>query len=747
MKLASALLISAMALPSLGMAATYFSEDFEAAKTSKDLADVSFTQFSVTSDKDWEINVYDDKTFAKANGYGGDAASDDWLISSVIDLSGATNPVLQFDTAKNYDGGDFKVKVSTDYTGSGSPATATWTEIAVTKLSKSGYTWVTSEPLSLSTYKGQAIYVAFQYLSTGGGAGEGAIWEVDNVKVEDQNLQIDVSATKSSVFLNTPTTLMPSVTGQSGSSLTYTLKINETSPVSWNGTDPISLIEKGKNTLVVTVNDGSGEATDTLELFGIEKTTQAILDKPADTIRVASYNINLIGESEVVADLPSLLENGNYAKAKKLAEVIQRVRPDIILLNEFDYDASGLALQRFKDNYLGVAQQLGLDIISYPHFYIAPVNTGVPSGMDLDKNNSTTDPGDAYGFGQYPGKYGMAVLSMYPIDKEKVRSFQSFLWKDMPNAMLPKNTDNTNWYSDEVLDIFRLSSKSHWDLPITVDERLIHILASHPTPPVFDGAEDRNGTRNHDEIRLWADYIDPAKSAYLNDDKGETGGLAADSRFVVMGDQNASPDEGDATGNAIQQLLDHSLVNSSMIPESKGGIENAPENEFSATHTANWKMRADYVLPSKYGIDVKQAAVFWPTSDNALYGLAEANTPTDHRLVYVDMELTGDKVSTDNPGNDNPGNDNPGNDNPGNDNPGNDNPGNDNPGNDNPGNDNPGNDNPDNDNPETDTPASDGGSRSSSGGCTVSPQASFDPMLLLMMLLSAGYLWQRRSQR
>ena len=30
----------------------------------------------------------------------------------------------------------------------------------------------------------------------------------------------------------------------------------------------------------------------------------------------------------------------------------------------------------------------------------------------------------------------------------------------------------------------------------------------HPTPPVFDGPDDHNGTRNHDEIRFWSDYID-----------------------------------------------------------------------------------------------------------------------------------------------------------------------------------------------------------------------------------------------
>ena len=98
---------------------------------------------------------------------------------------------------------------------------------------------------------------------------------------------------------------------------------------------------------------------------------------------------------------------------------------------------------------------------------------------------------------------------------------------------LDGNGDTANWYTTEELEQVRLSSKSHWDIPIQVNGETIHVLASHPTPPVFDGPEDRNGTRNFDEIRFWADYIDGAD--YIYDDNGSTGGLASDARFVVMG--------------------------------------------------------------------------------------------------------------------------------------------------------------------------------------------------------------------
>jgi phenylpropionate dioxygenase-like ring-hydroxylating dioxygenase large terminal subunit len=82
---------------------------------------------------------------------------------------------------------------------------------------------------------------------------------------------------------------------------------------------------------------------------------------------------------------------------------------------------------------------------------------------------------------------------------------QYFRWKDMPDALLPDDPATpapADWYSSDELNVFRLSSKSHWDLPIRIGKETVHFLVSHPTPPVFDGPEDRNGTRNHDEIRF-----------------------------------------------------------------------------------------------------------------------------------------------------------------------------------------------------------------------------------------------------
>jgi Endonuclease/Exonuclease/phosphatase family len=369
--------------------------------------------------------------------------------------------------------------------------------------------------------------------------------------------------------------------------------------------------------------------------------------------RFATFNasLNRAAEGELVADLST----PDDVQAQAVAEVIQRVRPDVLLINEFDFDTQGLAARLFQRNYLSVGHN-GASPIVYPYWFVAPSNTGIPSGFDLDNNGSVGGPNDAFGFGAYPGQFGMAVFSRYPILRDQVRTFQHFLWQDMPGALLPDDPATpapADWYSPAELAVFRLSSKSHWDLPVLLGGKVIHTLVSHPTPPVFDGPEDRNGRRNHDEIRLWADYVLPSRSGYLYDDQGRRGGLTPGARFVIMGDQNADPFDGDSVAGAAQQLLENPRVNTSGTPTSPGGPEQAVlQGGANLTHrgdpafdTADFvdvpgpgNLRVDYVLPSK-NLRILDSGVFWPLSSDPLFRLVGVFPfPTsDHRLVWVDV--------------------------------------------------------------------------------------------------------------
>ena len=379
-------------------------------------------------------------------------------------------------------------------------------------------------------------------------------------------------------------------------------------------------------------------------------------------VRFATFNASL--NRDRAGQLVQDLSTGNDPQIRNVAEVIQRIRPDVLLINGFDHDPdNNSAPALFQKNYLSVSQN-GAAPIEYPFRVFLPVNTGVPSGFDLDNDGQiVSTPGtrgygnDCLGFGQFPGQYGILLLSKYPFHSQQfVRSFQMMLWKDMPGAMLPTKADGSPWYDDAELSVMRLSSKSHWDVPLQINHRVVHVLASHPTPPAFDGSEDRNGKRNHDEIRLWSDYLSHAPAtSYIKDDDGALAGTGREFSFVIVGDMNADPNDGASVPGAIQQLLDHPRVNSSFIPASDGAVEASQLQggkndtqkgdprydtaDFSDGENGAGNLRCDYVLPSK-DLTVKGGGVFWPPTSEPLSRLVQMQptvATSDHRLVWLDV--------------------------------------------------------------------------------------------------------------
>jgi len=373
-------------------------------------------------------------------------------------------------------------------------------------------------------------------------------------------------------------------------------------------------------------------------------------DSPV-TVRFASFNVSLFRDRE--GGLRSELEDPAAPQARAAAAVLQEVRPDVILLNEFDWDAEGRSAALFRRNFLEVGQE-GRQPVEYPYAYVAETNTGIPSGHDLDRDGLVaTIPGtrawggDAFGFGQFRGQYGFVVLSRFPILADGVRSFRLLRWRDLPGAAIPEG-----WYAPAALEALRLSSKNHVDVPIRIGERVVHLLASHPTPPTFDGPEDRNGARNADEIRFWSLYLDRA-GGWLTDDQGRAGGLRGDS-FVIAGDLNSDPLDGDSRHAAIRALLAHPRLQGTPAPRSAGGVEqarlqggaNAAQAGDPAEDTADFddrsvgNLRLDYVLPS-VDLPIVGGGVYWPAASGPGFELVGTYPfpVSDHRLVWVDIRL------------------------------------------------------------------------------------------------------------
>ncbi|WP_421238102.1 endonuclease/exonuclease/phosphatase family protein [Aeromonas jandaei] len=369
----------------------------------------------------------------------------------------------------------------------------------------------------------------------------------------------------------------------------------------------------------------------------------------------------------------------NVQQIRNVAEIIQRTRPDVFLLNEFDNDGKGentADLKAFNNNYLAHAQHSEVTAISYPVMQNFATNTGLMSGYDLNLDGKVNNgPDDAWGFGNYHGQYAFAVMSKYPIDTKQIRTFQNFKWKDMPGEKNPVIDDCNNpnakipagrqcgdaWYSDEVWQKYPLSSKNHADVPVRIKtdkgEEVIHFLISHPTPPIFANAARHTVKHNRAEIAFWNDYVKGLN--YIADDKGTKGGLAKNAKFVIAGDLNADPQTGDGDLSAIQDLLNNPLMNQAItngtqIPVSEGGPEcvskgtdckrnlNRPNPE-RITNTS--VLQLDHVIPSA-NLNAVKSGVYWPASFEAGYhlvydaklGIAKG-VSSDHRMVWVDLKL------------------------------------------------------------------------------------------------------------
>jgi endonuclease/exonuclease/phosphatase family metal-dependent hydrolase len=376
-----------------------------------------------------------------------------------------------------------------------------------------------------------------------------------------------------------------------------------------------------------------------------------------DAVRIAVFNVEELSTEKLTqVDDDGV---GTHPQARAAARIIQRVRPDILVLNEIDHDYGavdeGLDLnaRRFAAAYLAT----GDHPIDYPYAFTAPNNTGILSGLDLDHSGDAAGESergdraygnDSFGFGLYPGQYSMAVLSRFPIGEEEARTFQKFRWKDLPGNHLPEG-----YFSQDALEIFRLSSKSHWDVPVQVGDYTLHLFVSHPTPPVFDGDEDRNGRRNFDEIRFWVEYLrGPGGGEALYDDDGGRGGFDSDAPFVILGDLNAYPESPEGLYDgvpAITQLLDHPRIqDTGTIATSRGALEargDYPGGEpgptrFQERATATWAggVRVDYVLPST-NLIVRDGGVFWPSTKEDPGGSGWAEQASDHHLVWIDVSF------------------------------------------------------------------------------------------------------------
>ncbi|MDZ7709518.1 MAG: endonuclease/exonuclease/phosphatase family protein [Roseovarius sp.] len=279
------------------------------------------------------------------------------------------------------------------------------------------------------------------------------------------------------------------------------------------------------------------------------------------------------------------------------------MNPDVLVVQRVDYDLRLRALEALRDRIAEAGAH-------YPHLFAQRPNTGWPTGLDMDGDGRRGGPRDAQGYGTFSGQGGMAILSRYPLDSEGAVDFSAMLWRDLPGALLPRWPDGRAFPSDEAQAVQRLSSVGHWAVPVMLPSGPLMLMTFHATTPVFDGEEDRNGRRNHDEIRFWQLYLDGAF------------GPAPARRFAIIGDANIDPEKGEGRRGAVRALLADPRL----------------RDPLPGQDTVDWEptgpLRVSYILPS-VDLEIAGAGVHWPAEGAP--GREAAVTAGPHRLVWVDL--------------------------------------------------------------------------------------------------------------
>ncbi len=332
----------------------------------------------------------------------------------------------------------------------------------------------------------------------------------------------------------------------------------------------------------------------------------------ADGLRLATWNAELsrFGPGLLLRSL----EGNKDPQAAAAVAVIGALNADVILLTGIDYDARGAAVQALADRLAKAGHR-------YPYTLALRPNTGIATGLDLDGNGKRGEAREAQGYGRFAGQAGMALLSRLPILTDQVQDYSAFLWHDLPGNLMPQGTPA------EVRAVQRLSTAGHWAIPVQLpDGRALTLLAWYATPPVFDGPEDRNGRRNHDEAAFWLHLL-----------AGDLPFAAPQPPYVLLGQPNLDPMDGEGLPAALQALLASPRLQDP-APRGTNPRQDAGQHGDPALDTALYDkiggLRVEVILPSP-DLTVTASGVLWPPEADPLTPALQA--ASHHRPVWVEL--------------------------------------------------------------------------------------------------------------
>ena len=317
-----------------------------------------FTAVSLTGAQVWDCTTFGrDSTnpagstaFGHAveiNGFaaGTNHANQDWLITPRFNLTGTAFPLLSYWSRNAFAGEPLTLKISTDYSGSGDPTLAHWTDLNGKFPSQGSDVWSPSANINLSAFKDTTVYIAFVYTSS---TQDGSRWTLDDISLVNSltppppsltlstdNLEFGFTAahtTATQKLLVTGNDLNSNITIlSSGSFLVSTDSVHFSDSVSLtaatanNKTEPVFIrfapsVTNNQfiDSVLVTISD----STDVVNVKGNS------ID-PASTLSVIDWNLNWFGTPDL-----TLGPTDKALQKKNVGVVLPSLHADMYALEE-----------------------------------------------------------------------------------------------------------------------------------------------------------------------------------------------------------------------------------------------------------------------------------------------------------------------------------------------------------------------------------------------------------------------------
>jgi len=306
--------------------------------------------------------------------------------------------------------------------------------------------------------------------------------------------------------------------------------------------------------------------------------------KAKSTLNILHYNIKELDSTKLTNDNKQL---------KKVKEIVSLYEPELLFINEIQYDIDGAPNDNFKtngENLNKLNSILGTQL-KYISFY--PANTGKNAKRNSqgeyysDPNSpGARDFADQVNFGTIPHQYSSGLLSKYPIVEEKV--ITDIEWKAFnPQIDLTKFTTGDGKALPSDMELF---DKNFLDVTLDVKGKMIHVIVLHTVPAYhFGNKKSPNYLRNRDQLRFLEWYLSGKTDIDvtllgIKPIKGES--------FIAAGDWNVDPTSDNPGSAVLKRIFDKS--NPWISPS-----EMDFTNEGSGYSPKPFRLMLDYLISSK----------------------------------------------------------------------------------------------------------------------------------------------------